>query len=138
MLQSVLKDRFQLAFHMETKEMSAYLMVQAKEGLKLKKSGGPPTAEEMRRRPAGRALFAPNMSLSDFADLLSVTMKIPILDKTGVAGNFTITLYSAETGDDTAASIFTAMPEQLGLRLEPQKVPFPVFVIDHLERPSEN
>jgi uncharacterized protein (TIGR03435 family) len=137
MLHTLLKDRFQLDFHMETKELAAYAMVSAKDGPKLKESAGPVTAEEAGRRHA-RSLYAADMTLSDFAALLSIYVKTPVVDKTGLTRKYTITLNSLETGDDTAASIFTAMPEQLGLRLESQKIQFPVFVIDHLEKPTEN
>jgi len=137
MLHTLLKDRFQLEFHMETKEVAAYAMVSAKDGPKLTESAGPVTPEEARRRPPG-SLFAGDMTLSDFAALLSIYMKTPVVDKTGLTRKYTMALNSFETGDGTAASIFTALPEQLGLRLEPQKIQFPVFVIDHLEKPAEN
>lgn len=137
MLRALLKDRFQLSFHIETREMSAYVIVPAKEGPKLKESAGPATPEEVRRRPA-RALFMPNTTLSDFATMLSIYMKTPVVDKTGLTRKYTMAVNSFETGDDTAASIFTALPEQLGLRLEAQKVGFQVFVIDRLEKPAEN
>jgi len=79
------------------------------------------------------------MTMTSYADLISMTMKMPIVDKTGIEGKYNIFLNSRETGgDDTSPSIFTALPEQLGLKLEAEKIPFKIFVIDHAEKPAES
>jgi uncharacterized protein (TIGR03435 family) len=141
MLQSLLKDRFHLAVHQETKEFSGYYLVEAKDGFKLKEAGGPPTDAELAaiRKPGNHAFSAFNMTLVYFADLLStVILKEPVVDKTGIPGKYTYIFNSAETGDELAGSIFTALQEQLGLKLESAKIPFEIIVIDRAERPTPN
>ena len=75
------------------------------------------------------------------ASMLTRPVGRPVVDKTGITGNYDIALNFAPEGstDSTLPSIFTALQEQLGLKLEPQKVPVEMLVIDHLEKvPSEN
>ena len=75
------------------------------------------------------------------AGMLARPVGRPVVDKTGITGKYDITLNFAPEGstDSTLPSIFTALQEQLGLKLEPQKVPVEILVIDHLEKmPSEN
>jgi uncharacterized protein (TIGR03435 family) len=63
----------------------------------------------------------------------------PVVDKTGIDGMFDIRLeFSTDDSDTSLPSIFTAVQEQLGLKLTPDKGPAEVLVIDHIERPSEN
>jgi uncharacterized protein (TIGR03435 family) len=71
-------------------------------------------------------------SLSGAADRI-------VIDKTGLTGEYEIELtWAPDDQPDAGPSIFTAVQEQLGLKLEPAKAPLDVVVIDHLERPSEN
>jgi len=79
--------------------------------------------------------------MASFAAMLAHPVDRPVTDKTGIVGTYDISLdYASEGALDTVLpSIFTAMPEQLGLKLEPHKVPFEMLVIDHVERiPTEN
>jgi uncharacterized protein (TIGR03435 family) len=142
MLQTLLKDRFQLLLHAETREFSGYHMVPAKDGFKLNVSNGPLTAAEYSaaiRNSGLRPFFANNMTLSEYAELIGMQLKMPIVDKTGISGKFNIFLDSAETGGgEFAPSIFTAFQEQLGLKLEVEKISFEILLIDHAEKPSEN
>ncbi|HTW63233.1 MAG TPA: TIGR03435 family protein [Bryobacteraceae bacterium] len=68
----------------------------------------------------------------------------PVLDKTGLTGSYDFTLdWSPDFGgphppDPSGADLFTALQEQLGLKLEPQRVPIEMLIIDHAGRPSEN
>jgi uncharacterized protein (TIGR03435 family) len=140
MLQTLLSDSFKLGFHRETRETSGYYMISAKSGFKLKESTAPLTPEDFaaaRRRSSGQPLFANNTTLTNYAGLLSIYLKAPIVDKTGIPGKYNIFLFSTETGDQTSGSIFSALQEQLGLKLEPQKISFDIYVIDHAEKPSE-
>jgi uncharacterized protein (TIGR03435 family) len=85
-----------------------------------------------------------------FADLLGGSLGQPVVDKTGISGGFDITFrWTPAEGeanyrdadrplDPNAPSIFTAIQEQLGLKLEAEKGPLEVLVIDHIERPSPN
>jgi uncharacterized protein (TIGR03435 family) len=78
-----------------------------------------------------------------FADILTNQVPRTVIDKTGLAGNYDLTLQwsredSSTTDTDPAPSIFTALPEQLGLKLQPAKGPVETLVVDHVEMPSEN
>jgi uncharacterized protein (TIGR03435 family) len=82
------------------------------------------------------------------ADYLARRLDRPVVDETGIADSFTFTLEwsterqqkaaEADGGAGGAPTLFTALTEQLGLRLETRKVPVEILVIDHMERPSDN
>ena len=80
--------------------------------------------------------------MSSFAANLAYQVDRIVVDQTGLSGNFTFTLDwtpdSARDADSTAPSLFTAIQEQLGLKLESGRGPVEVLVIDGLEKPSEN
>jgi uncharacterized protein (TIGR03435 family) len=81
--------------------------------------------------------------MSDFALGMQAFLERPVVDKTGLAGRYNFILKwtpdeSNTNAPDAAPGIFTAMQEQLGLKLEPAKGPADVLVIDHVEEPSEN
>lgn len=144
-LQSMLMDRFQLKCHMTTKEMPVYQLVQAKGGAKLKET----TAEEARKgslSTTGRngVMHAKGSGLTGarIADLLGNEVDRLVVDKTGLTGSYDLTMDwvhdspagSAET--PSGPTVFTALEEQLGLKLEPVKGPVPLLVIDGVEKPS--
>lgn len=138
MLQALLADRFGLVTHRETKDTSVYALVVAKSGPKLKTSTGD------QRSPV---LFAPParlIGLGSTMQALALSLSRPagrkVVDQTGIVGAFDFSLsYSADEGIDGAPSLFTALQEQLGLKLEPQKGQTEVLVIDHAERiPTAN
>ena len=153
MLQSLLADRFGLAFHRETRELPGYALVVGKNGLKAKRSQ--PDAES-RSSSSREAIDAQACSMRRLAQKLSEVIHVPVADLTGVAGEFDFQL--KWTPDDMQArppsdgnkpgnapadlangpSVFAALQEQLGLRLEPRKVPTEVLVIDRAEKASEN
>ena len=89
-------------------------------------------------------LKATQMDMPHFATELSIWVKRKVIDKTGVSGRFNIELkwnpYDATPAplNDSATSIFTALQEQLGLKLESAKGPVEVLVIDSVSKPSEN
>jgi uncharacterized protein (TIGR03435 family) len=132
MLQNLLADRFKLKIHEESKEISGYALVVAKGGPKLKSLGSRPPSV----RPIPLAIGASN--IVSLVRGLSVRLAAPVEDKTGITGDydFNVTLESI-TGND-APSLFTIIKEQFGLTLESQKVPIKVYVIDQVERPTEN
>ena len=136
-LQQLLAKRFQLAFHRENKDVSGYALVIAKSGPKLQQGKGVPTSAYI--MPDG--LRGEGMSMNTLAAMLSSPVGQQVVDKTGIAGNYQINLKFAPSGatESPYPSIFTAMQEQLGLKLETQKVRVEMLVIDHLEKmPSEN
>lgn len=136
-LRQLLVQRFQLAFHRESKEVSGYAMVVGKNGSRLEKGkDGPATGYILPDGLRGSA-----MSMRSLAAMLAISVGRPVVDRTGIAGNYDVDLKFAPNGatDSQLPSIFTALQEQFGLKLEPQKVSLEVVVIDHLEKtPSEN
>src|SRR5579862_758631 len=142
MMRCLLADRFKLAFHREKQEQTVFELAVAKNGPRIHKSA--PDAAYSMRLSAGGIMTATAMGMSDFVNWLSSAVHRPVTDKTGLAGGFDIKLEWTPDGaepdaDGTRApSIFTALQEQLGLRLESRKAPVEVLVIDHAERPGEN
>jgi uncharacterized protein (TIGR03435 family) len=154
MLQKLLADRFQLKFHRDKKELSVYAIVVAKNGPKMSKNESDPNGlPGLFFRGLG-VLPAHNATMADFAGVMqSAVLDRPVVDQTGLAGRWDFTLtwtpdefqfgglgaHVPRPADNAAApSLFTAMQEQLGLKLESTKADAEVFVIDHVEKPSEN
>lgn len=144
LLQSLLKDRFHLESHFEMKELPAYDMVVSKGGAKLKPFDPvhPPNPPHPQR---GESVMVGVGTPSQIADGLARTVGRPVVNKTGIEGRFgwmvSYTPFSAsgKSVDSTAPDIFTAIEQQLGLKLEPRKESLQILVIDHLERiPTEN
>jgi uncharacterized protein (TIGR03435 family) len=145
MLQTLLADRFQLKLHRETKDRPVYALIVAKNGLKLKESA--PDKEFSSTFGGNRTsqLTMSKATMEQFAVQLSNSgLERPVLDKTGLAGHYDITLNwipefaGPPAPDSNGVNVFTAVQEQLGLKLEPQKAPVEILVIDHAEKPSEN
>ncbi|MDP9171943.1 MAG: TIGR03435 family protein [Acidobacteriota bacterium] len=155
MIQKLLAERFKLTFHHDKKELSVYAIVLAKTGPKLTKSEGDPNGlPSLMFRGLG-TLPARNASLTDFAQVMQgAVLDRPVVDQTGLAGKYDFTLtwtpdqfqftsmgikVPAPTEDPAAPpDLFTAMQQQLGLKLEATKAPADVIVIDHVEKPSAN
>jgi uncharacterized protein (TIGR03435 family) len=158
LLQSLLEDRFKLKVHRETRELQRYALVLARKDTSL----GP----QLRRSQidcsvdftkcsvrAGAGTFTSGsaviVALANY--LASAVVQTVVVDRTGLEGRYEIALEWAPdrsplplNGDATPAvpsdkpSIFAALQEQLGLKLEPERGPVDVVVIDHIERPTEN
>jgi bla regulator protein blaR1 len=145
MMRALLEDRFHLKVHTEMKEMPVYALVVAKGGPKFKESA-PGTERRLFLQSERRGLVM-TVTSGDMAQLAGQFSKRnnvdrPVVDKTGLTGMYD---YKLEWGDDTATSadggamsIFTALQEQLGLKMEPTKTPVQVLILDHAEKPSEN
>jgi uncharacterized protein (TIGR03435 family) len=136
-LQGMLGERFQLAVHRETRTMPAYSLVAAKSGFKLKAT----TDDGHGSWSWGRGkLKAQRTSIDTFARYLSGILGSPVVDATGIQGVFDLTLEWTpdELEPASGASILTALQEQLGLKLETQKAPVEMLVIDRIERPEPN
>jgi uncharacterized protein (TIGR03435 family) len=166
MVQSLLADRFKLQVSHMTKRLPVYTLVVARNGSKLTPSAVAPSGSPPKRgyglRIGRGQLTATGMSLGDLADTLARQPELSgrkVVDRTGLAGAYDITLKytpdqnlgakvvepevgnlaaKSQTPDSSGPSIFTALQEQLGLKLESTKGPVDVIVIDHIERPSEN
>jgi uncharacterized protein (TIGR03435 family) len=137
MLRALLEERFKLTAHRETKDVPGYFLTVAKGGPKLKPGD---TAAGQSMILAGR-LIGPNATIAEFISLLAHPVDKPIVDKTNLPGAYNIDLKFAPdvATNSTQPSIFTAIQEQLGLKLESQKVPFETLVIDHCDHiPTQN
>ncbi len=141
MLQALLADRFKLSFHRETKTLPGFVLLIAKAGLKAKPSA--PDARSRTDSSRGR-IDAEACTLAQLAMKLSAALHLPVADLTNTSGQFDFTLnwtpdeMRAKAPDAEGPSIFSALQEQLGLKLESRKMPVEVLVIDHAEPPSEN
>lgn len=147
MLQNLLTERFNLKLRRETKEMPVYALVVGKDGPKFheSKEAVEPDGQKMGR---GKIAFK-NTPMSLLAKSLSGQLDRMVLDKTGLSGSYDFTLeYAPErigqggreapSSSTNGPSIFTAVQEQLGLKLESQRGPIEFLIIDHAEKPSEN
>ncbi|HMD71777.1 MAG TPA: TIGR03435 family protein [Bryobacteraceae bacterium] len=137
-LQQLLAQRLKLSTHRQMKDFEGYALVVAKGGPKLK-TDTPVTSEGAVIFPNGLRL--PGASMERLALTLVRPLGCPVVDKTGIKGTYNIALSYAKDADvdPRLPSIFTALQEQLGLKLERQKVPVEMLVIDHVERiPTEN
>lgn len=147
MLQNMLKERFQLALHRETRQLPMYSLVVAKGGLKI--HAVDESGERGRTVGGPGRLEANKITMQKFADLIARQAGLPVTNATGLQGVFDFTLeWSPSAGmridsgapsTSEGASIFTAIQEQLGLKLESGKGPVEVLVIDKIEKvPTAN
>jgi len=142
MLQTLLAERCKLAVHREAKEESVYAFTVAKGGPKLKPYDAANWGNGNRSGKGHLELH--NITVSQLGNFLYNETGRFVVDMSGLTGTYDIVLdwTPADTpADDPKAngpSLFTAVKEQLGLRLEAQKAPVDFLVIDHVEKPSEN
>jgi uncharacterized protein (TIGR03435 family) len=164
MLQALLADYFKLAVHVETRDLPAYFLVVAKNGPKLKQAirgetypkGPIPQSPWM----PGTVVMAPpdppvaagtrkfvglGAPMATLVIMLSGPARRIVVDKTGLTGNYDFELQFTGTDEVSSAEsesrwppLFTAIQQQLGLKLDPGKAPSPVLVIDHVEKPMRN
>jgi uncharacterized protein (TIGR03435 family) len=139
-LQKLLADRFKLAIHRETKEFPVYALMPAKGGPKIKavEDDGAHSTNSKRGHLVGT-----RVSMVRLAEFLARQMDRPVVDLTEMKGVYNLTLDwtpdEAAASDAAAPTLLTALQQQLGLKLQPQKAPVEVLVVDHLERaPVEN
>jgi uncharacterized protein (TIGR03435 family) len=142
MLQSVLAERFHMKAHTEPREMSAYTLLIAKNGPKLKEPAPNEPSSSQFGAPTGVVSWH-NSPLTNLIWLLSREVGRPVVDKTGLTGKYDFTLEYAPAArqapeDAGKPSVFTALEEQIGLRLVPAKEPVDVLVIDSIEQPAAN
>ncbi len=164
LMQSLLEDRFQLRARVETRDLPAYALEVDKGGIKMKEVPPDPlptpgVAPAPGAHFTGFSSTGPNVyragaeGMTHFAYWLSICYEVggrPVVDETGLKGNYDFALSGVSMrlppASDAKASgtqaptvsLFTALPEQLGLKLVPVKAPMEVLVIDHIEQPSPN
>jgi len=140
MLQMLLEDRFHLRWHYEMRETTAYALRVAPGGPKLA-----PAKEGQPGRVAMGDLNVPSMTLATLCQILEHETRRLVVDETGLKDSYAIELQWARDVagvtaemDTSRPSLFTAVQQQLGLRLESAKLSLKVFVIDEVQRPGEN
>jgi uncharacterized protein (TIGR03435 family) len=140
MIQRLLADRFRLTIHREPRQISGYALVPAKTGSKM--ANARPSGSGSDFSANGMHLKATSVTMEAFAKRLSRNRDIGriVVDKTGFTGRFDFELDWAPALQDSSEhpSIFTAIQEQLGLKLESAKVQIQTVVVDRVEKPSEN
>ena len=152
-LRSLLAERFQLAVHTESKEQNVYYLLVSKNGPKF--HAAQPDARQMIRR-RGASITGEGVGMGMLVINLANALERPVLDKTGLtgrydfklewipdagrqAGSVTETGNAAPSADEPVGpSLFGALQEQLGLRLEAQRAAVDILVIDHVDHPSAN
>jgi uncharacterized protein (TIGR03435 family) len=141
-MQRLLQERFGLATHRGTKYSEGFALVVAKGGPKLHPHTPAATAEaSVPNEIRLNGIRVQDVPMSSLAAVLARPLGKPVVDQTGIQGNYDFQLdYAPDGASDTALpSIFTALREQLGLRLEKHKVPVEILVIDHIEKvPTAN
>ena len=142
MLQTLLRLRFKLAFHLEHKTLDAYVLLATKGATKLTATDG--EIRDVRTSVGAVRRLSGKVSMPYFAGLLSNMLDRPVSDMTELAGLYNVNLeWSADeangTNFDDPPSLFTVLQENLGLRLDRRKAPVDLYVIDHVERlPTDN
>lgn len=155
MVQKLLKDRFKLTFHNDKKELAVYSLTVTKTGQKLTPSTGDPNGlPGLGFGQLGR-FQARNATMQDFSKTMqSTALDRPVIDHTGITGRYDFTLNWTPDefqfpdlkvpgappipSNTDGPDLFTAIQQQLGLKLESTKEPADVIVVDHVEKPSEN
>jgi len=147
LIRKVLAERFGLKLHRETKDLSVYAITVAKGGEKMAKSAGDPNGlpDENDSGNNGQVTMrATNMSMSEFPMMVQFFLDRPAVDRTGLAGRYDFQLKwttdesRVATDGSAPPGLFTAIQEQIGLKLEAVKAPAEVLVVDAVARPSAN
>ncbi len=154
-MRALLADRLELKTHLETRESSIFNLVVSKGGVKMQASPRPPAPADADAPPPlppanvqthgsrhGLEFVGSNAPMRAIAGALSAMVEAPVVDKTGLSGTYNYTLQFARewsaNDPESWPSIFTAVQEQLGLKLESVHESVPNLVIDHITKPTEN
>ena len=147
MLRTLLAQRFNLKFHFETKELPVYALIVGRNGPRFKKSA-PDASDAALIGVHGRnqTITIPRESMESLAEDIANSFFVdrPVVDRTGLIGTYDIKLEATpefridRNSEPEDIRVFTAVQEQLGLKLEPAKAAVQILVIDHIESPSEN
>jgi uncharacterized protein (TIGR03435 family) len=152
MVQQLLAERFHLVMHHEAKILSVYALEKTADTPKLTKSAADPSGIPVVGYDPRGELEVGNATMANFATFLQrFVLDRPVVDQTGIAGHFDLVLrwtpdnfpagetsYDPQKDASAPPDLFTAIKEQLRLKLKPTKAATDVFLIDRVERPSEN
>jgi uncharacterized protein (TIGR03435 family) len=134
MLQNLLADKFKLAVHRETKEVTMYSLTLGKGGAKLHEAPAD-EATAMQQDEKGGIVFR-RQPVATLVNTLANRLESPVVNMTGLNGLYD---YRLELGlDPTGSAVLTAVQEQLGLKLDGRQSPLQVLIVDHADRPSAN
>lgn len=142
MMGRLLADHFKLAFHREMREVPGYLLLLAPAGHKLEEASGNEVSPGFNMRNAQVTVM--NVPIARLTTFIAGRVRRPVIDKTGLTKTYNFRLDTSSFGaavdvaDTSNVSMFTVLQEELGLRLQAQKVPFRVMVIDSIMRPHQN
>jgi uncharacterized protein (TIGR03435 family) len=146
MLQALLADRFKLAVHRQTKEMSAYALVVGKNGPKFHESAAEGESSLVPDQKTMKVVVQ-RTPVSQLVEMLSNVLRSPVVDQTELKGRYDITLELAKYIPDRSSTepmdpltiITRGLQDELGLKLEPRKLPLDLVIVDHAEKiPVEN
>jgi len=145
MIRKILADRFGLRFHREKRELAVYALVVAKGGPRLVPAAQPNAQPGQHNEGHGMQTTRSftSAAMSDFVLTMQFFPDRPIVDQTGLTGRYDIKLTytygdASNSDPDAPPPLFTALQEQLGLKIKPTKSATDVLVVDHVERPSAN
>lgn len=142
LLQQVLAQRFHLKTHTETRQMPTYDLVPANSGVKLQPLPATEASGRSGFSASSREIRLIHGTIPMFVAALADQLQRTVTDKTGLGGRYSFTLKfandNAAPDGEAAASLFTALQEELGLRLQPSRGPVEVLVIDHAEQPARD
>jgi len=139
-LRALLESRFQLRIHREAREWQTYVLEAGTRAGKLTPTRR--TKERYRRTGNHGHTEWEGATMDDLAGYLAVQLQRPVTNQTGIEGRFDFVLDfespGTPAGQETWPSLFTSLPNQLGLKLEPRKALVEFLVVDRVERPSSN
>ena len=149
LVQTLLQDRFKLKVHRETRSLPVYTLITARTagqfgpGLRVSSTDCTQDPAQCAIKSAPGLLSAKAVGMETLISILAVPAQRMIVDRTGLTGRYDVELkwqpFDVRPGSaDDALDFFSAMQEQLGLKLEPATDDVEVLVIDHVERPNEN
>jgi uncharacterized protein (TIGR03435 family) len=138
MAQSLFVDRFRLAVHRESKQSSVYLLTIGKGGMKLHVGNRVKLNGGVQMGASGKPQWPDGWTMSDLAMYLSNYTDRPVVDHTGLNGRYEINLDFSLSDQDNRPSIFTAVQEQLGLKLDAGQAPVEMLIVDHIQKPEPN
>lgn len=141
LLQAVLAERWAFRFHRQTRTLRVYSLTPSKSGVRLVPHTGSGTYAMKVEPEAGRVVLRSTRgNMARFVEILSRFAGSLVIDDSGLSGEYDFTLEWIQdpNAEVVGPSLFTALQEQLGLKLEATRKPVPTIVVDHIERPSEN
>lgn len=139
LLQNLLADRFKLKVHRDKQELTVYVLGIGKNGFLLKPSQSESSQIRSNRGTGRSEITVVNISIRQFAGMLGRQLGRYVVDKTGLTGGYDFTFtWDPEGQSETVPSVFAALQEQLGLKLESQKAMVDVLVVDSAQKASEN